>query len=199
MKRSTESVNQPAQLADAREIIAVASLLGRDGRTIDSTIVGQSMGRTLAAGSRVRIRCADEPAPAGAVVVVAVEGALFAHRMVGRGRGRRARGYVVTRGDGTVLCDAPVEVDRVIGIVAEYHDGEGWRPVSGPAPRPPLRGWLAALHRAAMLWALEVHVGLARALSMVSFGLARALGPLTLFRRGDISVPGREGKPPDPL
>jgi hypothetical protein len=199
MEGSTKSVNQPAQLANAHEVIAVASLLGRDGRVIESTIVGQSMGRALAAGTRVRIRCGTQPGPLGAVVVIAGDGALFAHRIVGRGRGRRAHGYLLTRGDRTVLCDGPVEASRVIGTVTECREGDGWRPVPGAAGRSPLRAWLAAAHRGAMLAALEAHVALARGLARISFGLARALAPLTLFRRGDISVPDRDGTPPDPL
>jgi hypothetical protein len=199
MERPTESVNQPTRIADAREVIAVASLLGREARVIESTIVGESMGRALPAGSRVKIRCGMNPAHIGTVAVVVVDGVLFAHRIVGRGRGRRARDYLVTRGDRTVLCDAPVEEDRVIGIVAECRDGDGWRPVPGAAARPPLRAWVAAVHREAMLGALEVHIALARGLAIASFAVARASAPLTRFRRGDISQPDDQGNASDPL
>jgi hypothetical protein len=185
MKRSMEAVNQPAQLANAREVIAVASLLRQTGHTIESTIVGRSMGSTLVAGCRVRFRCGAGPAPLGSVVVVAVDGVLFAHRIVGQGRGTRARAYVITRGDATVLCDAPTEVSRVIGTVAEYSDGGGWRPVPPPV-RSRGRAWAAAVHRRAMLMALELHVVLAGFLAAWSFRVARLLGPLTLFRRSDI-------------
>ncbi len=198
MERSSESVNQPSRLANAREIIAIASLVGRHDRTIESTMVGQSMGQSLPAGSRVRIRL-GAPAAVGAVGVVAVDGILFAHRVVGQCRGRRGRSYVITRGDRTVLCDAPVQADCVIGIVEQCDAGSGWRPVSGEVIRSSVRSWMAAGHRGVMLGALAAHVALANAFSIVSFGLARVVDRLTLLHRRGITPTDLPRKPSDPI
>ena len=199
MERAMHPVNQPATLDNAREIIAVASLLGRDGRTIESTIVGHSMERTLVHGSRVRIRCGLTTPSPGTVVVVAVGGVLFAHRIVGRGRGRRARDFIITRGDHAVVCDSPVATSWVVGVVTEYHDGTAWRPLPNDPLRSPARAWLAAVHRSVMLGALEIHVAVARGVSVIAVVMARALRPLTLFHRSDISMATSEGTPADPL
>lgn len=179
MERAIETVNQPdvARLADPAQLVAAASLLEKAGRTIESTIVGLSMGRTLPPGTRVRVRgnLSDAP-PAGCVIVIAGDRTLVAHRVVGRGWGRRAREYLLTRGDGMLLCDVPTPLDRVIGQVTHCDDGGGWRPVAGPPRAAGPRPWIRALHAHALRLALEIHVAFARVLVRLSFWVAARVG-----------------------
>jgi len=164
-----------AGLADAEGLLTAASLLGKAGRTIESTIAGRSMGDTLPPGTRVRVRCGVPPEPlAGHVVVVAVHPVLFAHRVVGRGRGPRARGYVLTRGDAALLCDEPVPLDHLVGTISECDAGSGWGPLGAPPPRAGMRRLLAAAHRWAMLAALEIHIRVAHGFAVLSSRAARA-------------------------
>jgi hypothetical protein len=105
------------------QLLAFGALLGRSGRIIESVICGTSMGSTLPTGCRIRIH----PVPisdyhAGQVVAFVSGGAIFAHRIVYRGRHG-----VLTRGDSRSLCDLPVPFEAVLGIVTEYLLGGEWR------------------------------------------------------------------------
>jgi hypothetical protein len=123
----------------------------------------------------VRGALSDAP-PAGCVIVIAGDRTLVAHRVVGRGWGRRAREYLLTRGDGMVLCDVPTPLDRVIGHVTHCDDGGGWRPVAEPPRAAGLRPWIRALHAHALRLALEIHVAFARLLVRLSFWVAARVG-----------------------
>lgn len=137
------------------------------------------MGDTLPHGSRVRVRCGVPPEPVepleGHVVVVAVHPVLFAHRVVGRGRGPRARGYVLTRGDAALLCDEPVPLEQLVGTISEWNAGSGWRPLGAPPRRAGIPRLLAAAHRWAMLAALAIHIRVAHAFAVLSSRAAKAL------------------------
>jgi hypothetical protein len=87
-----------------------------------------------------------------------------------------------------VLCDAPVEASRVIGVVGQRDHGSAWHPVPGAEARSPVFAWIAALHYGAMRTALEVHVALALGFAIASFGLTGAVAHLTVLRRSDITV-----------
>lgn len=139
------------------------------------------MGSTLPSGTRLRFRCGRvEPKPGDVVVVLAGPSDLIAHRVVARGWGPRAHGYVVTRGDNSVLCDQPVARDAVLGVVEECRRDDRWLPVGPGLPhRVPTRV-AAAVLLAVMLGALAISPRLAIFVAAGSYGLVsrlRAFGP----------------------
>ena len=124
---------------------ALAPLLRRAGSVIESEIRGRSMGSTLPPGTRIRIRCLAEAGyRTGSVVAFVAGRGLVGHRVVGRGSDRRGRTVLLTRGDGTPVCDPPVEPDLVLGEVTDWHDGRAWRPIPDPPPITALRRLAAA-------------------------------------------------------
>ena len=148
------------------QLVAVADLLGRAGREIESTVRGDSMGRTLPAGSRIRIsRGTPDDVALGSVVAVAAGDMIFAHRVVGR-RGT----WLLTRGDGVLLCDEPVALDRVVGVVTHCNDGSGWRPVAQPA----VERRSAALYRRVLLAMMALSVALAGRVARLVMRASRA-------------------------
>ena len=158
--------------ASAQVLLASSSLLGQQGRVIESRVHGASMGRTLPAGTAIRVRCAAGATCRVGDVVAFLAGTVpVVHRVVGRGA-RRPR-YLITRGDGTWLCDPPVAEELVVGIVAEWQDGATWRPAAElPAPAPDLR---AERFQRAMTRALDVHLWVARAVYTCAYLAGRLL------------------------
>ena len=151
------------------EHVKLAALLAKAGRDIESTVVGRSMGRTLPEGTRIRIRAgAADAIGLGTVVAVAAGEMIFAHRVVGV-----ARGYVVLRGDAALLCDEPVAVSQLIGVVEACNDGTGWRPL--PPPSREVRR-ISELQRRAILGALGIHIALARGFARLCMRVARRGG-----------------------
>jgi hypothetical protein len=133
-----------AEPTDAERGLALAPLLKRAGRTIESEIRGRSMGPTLPSGCRIRIQCDEARSYRTGTVVAFMAGrGLVGHRVVWRGADRLGRPLLLTCGDGTPLCDAPVEAARILGEVTEWHDGTVWRPV-GAAPPATARWRLGA-------------------------------------------------------
>src|SRR5260370_1181305 len=86
------------------QLLAFGALLGRSGKIIESEISGSSMGSTLPAGRRIRIRplLPDEYRP-GQVVAFVSGNTILAHRII-----FRSRQGALTRGDNRSLCDFPV-------------------------------------------------------------------------------------------
>lgn len=113
--------------------------------------------------ARIRIRTRESvDYREGEIVACVVGDSLFAHRIVYCGQGSRTRGFVVTQGDGWMLCDPPTHKERILGIVAEFCDRDRWT-----APPPPAdRGWVRGIIRKASLWlvrlSLAVHYEVAR-------------------------------------
>jgi hypothetical protein len=148
--------------SDAAWSLALAPLLKRTRRVIESEISGISMGSTLPAGTRIRIQCED-PASArqGSVVAIMAERGLIGHRLLWRGTDRRGNPMVLTRGDGSPVCDPPVAADRILGEITHWYAAPEWRAVP-PPPRPtPLRRASAALALTVVRMAVAVDVGLA--------------------------------------
>ncbi len=151
---------------------AVAALLARRGGEVEALVHGGSMGRTLPAGTPIRLRwvrggdCRE-----GQIVAFLAGRTLVTHRVVARGRRPSRRGFLVTCGDGTWLCDPPVAEDLVVGIVAEWNDGAGWRPAADLRAPNPGRG--ATMFRDAVVTALDLHLWAARALFVCASVLRR--------------------------
>jgi hypothetical protein len=133
----------------AEQFPVIAGLLRRSPAGLESSIHGTSMEPAIPDGSRIRIRPGScEP---GQVAACILGERLFAHRIVHRGRDRQGA-FVLTRGDGWLLCDPPTREERILGVVSEYWDGRAWQAPGAPVP---LRSWR-------------------RAVSLASFGLVRA-------------------------
>jgi hypothetical protein len=137
---------------DPARILAVASHLRDPGRTVESTVAGMSMGRTLPPGTRIRIDLGGPAAGAVGDVVTFVAGSqVVVHRVIARGWGA-GRGFLVTRGDIALAPDRPVREDTVLGAVTGVWEGGAWVAPPG-APRGSRRARAA---RAGCLWAVTV-------------------------------------------
>jgi hypothetical protein len=154
--------------------LAAADLLQRHGGEIESTVRGRSMGSTLPAGTRIRIG-RQRPAgyPEGVVVAFLAGGTLVGHRVVGHCRDRRGRHALLTRGDGTIYCDPPIDPALVVGEVIAWESRSAWHAV----PPAPGRGHAGVLVAAAVL-------GCVRALASMNRPLASRLveAPLSAVR-----------------
>lgn len=119
-------------LEDPARILAVASGLRGPDRAVESTVEGMSMGRTLPAGSRIRIQLVNRLGyEVGEVVAFLAGSQVIVHRVVHRARWGAGRGYLVTRGDVTLVPDPPVDQTHVLGAVTEVQYEGSWVAVSG--------------------------------------------------------------------
>jgi hypothetical protein len=117
---------------DPSRILAVASRLRGPDRSLESTVEGLSMGRTLPPGSRIRIDFVERDGyEVGEVVAFVAGGQVVVHRVVYRGRAGPARGYVLTRGDAPLAPDAPVPERSIIGAVGAVQRDGRWEAVGG--------------------------------------------------------------------
>ncbi len=116
-------------MLDTPNLRTYVELLSRAGRTLESSIRGNSMGATIPDGSRIRIQwTGGKNCRLGQIVACLEHGFLFAHRVV------HVRGNeIVTQGDGWILCDPPRPVSEVIGEVIACCVGGKWHP---PAAEP---------------------------------------------------------------
>ena len=151
---------------------ALSTVLQRSNALIESEIRGSSMGATLPDQVKVRIACRPEPEyQPGDVVAYWWGDSLVAHRVVGRGRRARTRGFYLTRGDGHLLSDPAVSADAILGLVSAWFDGKRWLPVS-TTPARGLRRWTIRIEQSL----LELHPHLTRR-------IAAALSPLIRWVR----------------
>jgi hypothetical protein len=149
----------------AADLAGLAALLRRSGTTVECEVTGESMGRAVPAGATVRIRCDGATgAPNGAIIALLIGGALSVHRLVHRGRSRRARGWIVSEGDANLTCDAPVREGDVVGVVEAVRLAGGeWEPVlAAPSSAQPRLITVAVRHVISL--GLELHPRLAQAL-----------------------------------
>ncbi|MGB7848165.1 MAG: nucleotidyltransferase family protein [Candidatus Acidiferrum sp.] len=120
---------------DGERLLALSSLLRKSSREIETCVRGGSMGSALPEGSRIRIRfrAADNFVP-GQIVSYIAKDRLVVHRLV-RSATSNDNHYLITRGDTTVCCDAPVLATSVMGIVTESQNSGRWQPVGPPVTR----------------------------------------------------------------
>jgi hypothetical protein len=151
-KRATLDIDPVQAVAaffreDPARILVVASRLRGPSRSIESTIDGNSMGRTLPPGSRIRIELVEQRSvELGEVVAFLARGKVVVHRIVHKGRRGAARGRLVTRGDAALIPDPAVEVGSILGTVTAVDQSGSWVP-PGERPRRSLSArvlaWLA--------------------------------------------------------
>src|SRR5690606_21872017 len=136
------------------------------------------MGGTLAPGTRIRFRCGTAASYRVDSVIAFVGGrGLVGHRVVGHGGRGEGGALLLTRGDGTLVCDPPIEPDRVLGEVIEWRDGETWRPVPTAPPRGVLARGAAAGTLLLVRTALALHPRLAARIAVLLAAVARRLSP----------------------
>ncbi|MEO8635446.1 MAG: hypothetical protein ABI587_09250 [Gemmatimonadales bacterium] len=153
-------------------------LLKRAGAVIESEIRGASMGDTLVSGTRIRIRCGTGADYVnGTVIAFLGRNGLVGHRIVGTGRDRRGREFLLTRGDGTPIPDPPIDAERVLGEVIEWQDGEAWRPIRGAPPGTLLGRSVAAVTLMLIRGLLAVDAHLAARTAALLTKLSRRLPP----------------------
>jgi hypothetical protein len=113
---------------DADRLLAFSRFLRKGSCQFESTVLGESMGKAVPAGSMIRIRFAsDSNLKTGQIVAYISDDRIVAHRLV---KITRSRGdhFVITCGDATVCCDVPVRVSAVIGILTELRGNGTWKP-----------------------------------------------------------------------
>lgn len=134
MNESAPNVRRGAAF-DRERLLALSSLLKKSSCEFESYVRGGSMGSVLPEGSQIRIRFSTPDRFAvGQIVIYIAEDRLVAHRMVQSAISFDDH-YIITRGDCTVCCDAPVRTSSVIGIVTEFRNNKRWQPVGPPANR----------------------------------------------------------------
>jgi hypothetical protein len=122
--------NTAAASPGGDQLLALAALLGRSGRIIESEISGTSMGSTLPAGRRIRIGpLRREEYRPGHVVAFVSGDAIFAHRIISC-----SDQGVLTRGDNRSWCDLPLPWCAILGIVTESQVDGVWRPLVNHVP-----------------------------------------------------------------
>jgi len=119
------------------EVVQLLRLLRRSAAEVECVVAGDSMASAIPDGATVRLQLdgATGAAPGTAVGLLLGGDSFSIHRLIWRGRSRRAQGFVVTHGDGNVFCDAPQRESALLGTVAAVRVGDGsWSPVP-PARR----------------------------------------------------------------
>jgi hypothetical protein len=115
---------------DPARILMVASRLRGPDRSLESTVEGGSMGRTIPNGSRIRIDLVERHGyDVGEVLAFVAGGQVVVHRMVFRGKRGPARGYVITRGDAPLAPDSPVDEGSILGAVTGIQRDGRWTPL----------------------------------------------------------------------
>ena len=161
------------------QLFALASLLGRSEHDVEVEVRIDTMTPTFLPGDRARVRTGRNGPRSEGSVVAFVDGAgVVPHRIVRRGVGPFARRYVVTRGDGCLLCDPPLALESVVGTVVAREDGGTWLPVPAPPERTGLRRFLHAVAAIPVVVALEVHPRLARTAARMLLGSGRVVAAL---------------------
>jgi hypothetical protein len=151
------------------QLLAFGTLLARSGKIIESEISGTSMGRTLPAGTRIRI----QPLPAGdygvGQIVAFVRGStIFAHRIA-----YRTKQGVLTRGDNHSWCDLPMHVDAVLGLVTEWWINGEWQRFAEAPQGSPEQPWRIRMVETAVRAGMHMDIRLARRISRALMRLAR--------------------------
>ena len=122
---------------DADRLLAFSRFLSKGSCEFESTVLGESMGKAVPAGSMIRVRFASGAnLTTGQIVAYIRNDKIVAHRLV-RIVMSHGEQFAITCGDGTVCCDVPVPVSAVIGILTELRSSGTWK----PAPQPQARSF----------------------------------------------------------
>ena len=161
----TES--EEIRFVEPQAVRAVAEALSRSGVEIESELKGPSMGQSIPSGARIRIAFGTPDLDRmGPIVVFSTGEMLVAHRVVRIGHGLGSA-YVLTRGDGKILCDVPVHRDQVLGYVSSWNAGAGWQHVPARVSQGRFRETVAQVGEVAVWLTLTLHPGLAMKLVLI--------------------------------
>lgn len=160
----TSMTNLPAPTRclelETMQLSAILTLFQKHQHTLETPLRGQSMGRTIPDGTRIRIQCTTSPTyTCGQIVAFTMENRVVVHRVVWcRHATRRGGQYLITQGDGMALPDPPVPVEAVLGTVTAMQAGAAW--ITPPAPPVPAWPRWIVRHMAqmALVGALFFHV-----------------------------------------
>ena len=169
----------PARPTTPTQLLSLASLLGRGEHDLEVEVRCDSMSPTFLPGDRARLRTGRNGPRSKGTVIAYVDGAgVVPHRIVRCGVGPFARRYVVTRGDGCLLCDPPLALESVVGTVVAREDEGDWLPVPPPPERSTMRRFLHAITAMPVVVALELHPRLARTAAHALLGSGRVVAAL---------------------
>lgn len=158
--------------ADPARLVALASSLRAPDRLLESTVEGTSMGRGLPPKSRIRIALIRrERYETGEVVAFLDNNLTVVHRVIHRGRFGAAAGYLLTRGDATLVPDPPVNHQRILGPVTAICVDGHWAPPCAPPSRSLRARVVSSVVTHAAAWTMVASPRATRALLMF---LARA-------------------------
>ena len=135
------------------DVATLTPLIRQNGFVFESRIAGNSMIPTLPPGTKIRIDGGSQAPEIGQVVAFRWGAGLTAHRVVVRNKG-----FIVTRGDGQKLCDPPVPLGDIVGVVNAWWNDNRWCDL--PARPAPAAGDRAGLVLARAL--LAIHPAAAR-------------------------------------
>jgi hypothetical protein len=151
------------------QLLAFGTLLARSGKIIESEISGTSMGRTLPAGTLIRIQPLPAPDYGVGQIVAFVRGrTIFAHRIA-----YRTKRGVLTRGDNHPWCDSPMPVDAVLGLVTEWWINGEWRRLGQGPQGSSKQPWRIRVVETAVRVGMHLDIRLARRISRALMRLAR--------------------------
>jgi hypothetical protein len=147
----------------AKQLVAALVLLARTGRSFETVLAGASMGEAIPDGAVVRIVPGDPKTliPGDVFAFHDASGRIVAHRLVRRGRRRRARDFVIALGDGNRFPDPPIAIEAILGKVVAYSDGTTWHDVPPRGHRSPIDALMSAAAVQSTVVTMEVHVPLA--------------------------------------
>jgi hypothetical protein len=119
----------------AEIVLAAVELMGRAGRQGTVLVQGESMRPTLRPGQLLAVEFSPGATARGDMLVFRQGETLLVHRLVGPAPALEGRPRLRTRGDGVLVFDPPVELDRVVARVVAFKDGERWRSTRHRAAR----------------------------------------------------------------
>jgi hypothetical protein len=150
-------------------------LAKRSGQPVESELRGASMGLAIPNGSRIRIVHSEGVTWHNGQVVAFLAGSrVMVHRVMHVGRRGAARRFLITLGDGNWICDPPVALETIAGLVEEFQVDDHWQRV-GPARVSLIRRSVAfaslGLLRTALEWRPSFAVWIARGMTHARMGL----------------------------
>ena len=174
-----EDVNDPPadELPTTKLFLEAVSRLREARSVLECWIRGGSMGKAVPAGSRIRIAFVDPRSyHAGQVVAFLTDGRICVHRIVYRGRWRASKESLITRGDRCMVPDFPVDVESVLGPVAEFsHEGAVWTSPGRPERRRAFVRLISSMADTFFAVLIEVDVKFAKRLLALARRIVRAV------------------------
>lgn len=192
-----------ASATRADRLKGFADLLKRRNRVIECVVEGQSMGETLAQGSRIRLKFSSSGPSRGQVIAALRDDAIVTHRVVRTFNSGKSRGYVLTRGDASLIPDLPVPLDQVIGPVTEVMKDGRWEPVGPQAESTAVERFVFTTVTGLVAASMAFDVRLAGLVSRGILACVRPLGAELPPSRSTIGLqpigtPAEEAAPREP-